>query len=54
MDDLYLSLLRQGYKHYHIDNEMDIWHYLRLISKSTSEDSKQESQENYTPMENII
>ncbi|HDR7777686.1 MULTISPECIES: hypothetical protein [Bacillus cereus group] len=34
MDELYLSLLRQGYKHHHIDNEMDIWHYLKLNQKS--------------------
>lgn len=54
MDDLYLSLLRQGYKHYHIDNEMDIWHYLRLISKSSNENQLQDNQDNYTPMENII
>lgn len=34
MDELYLSLLRQGYKHHHIDNEMDIWHYLKLNQKN--------------------
>ena len=38
MDELYLSL-RQGYKHHHIDNEMDIWHYLRLNQKYREQES---------------
>ncbi|EMY8532952.1 TPA: hypothetical protein ACGW5B_000565 [Bacillus paranthracis] len=58
MDELYLSLLRQGYKHHHIDNEMDIWHYLKLNQKSREQgDSNSEnasSNEIEVPAENII
>lgn len=58
MDELYLSLLRQGYKHHHIDNEMDIWHYLKLNQKSREQgDSNGEnasSNEIEVPAENII
>ncbi|MGN4587151.1 hypothetical protein [Bacillus cereus group sp. MYBK228-1] len=58
MDELYLSLLRQGYKHHHIDNEMDIWHYLKLNQKSREQgDSNSEnasSNEIAVPAENII
>ncbi len=58
MDELYLSLLRQGYKHYHIDNEMDIWHYLKLNQKNREQgDSNREnasSNEIEVPAENII
>ncbi|WP_242145884.1 MULTISPECIES: hypothetical protein [unclassified Bacillus cereus group] len=58
MDELYLSLLRQGYKHHHIDNEMDIWHYLRLNRKMReNEDTNNEgsnSNEIEVPAENII
>ncbi|MEW4237167.1 hypothetical protein Q0N71_31020 [Bacillus thuringiensis] len=58
MDELYLSLLRQGYKHHHIDNEMDIWHYLRLNQKyreqGESNSKRQNSNEIEVPAENII
>ena len=56
MDELYLSLLRQGYKHYHIDNEMDIWHYLRLTQKERSQDNSNNENPNEieVPAENII
>lgn len=58
MDELYLSLLRQGYKHHHIDNEMDIWHYLRLNQKyreqGESNSQNQSSNEIEVPAENII
>ncbi|WP_196470874.1 hypothetical protein [Bacillus sp. SRB1LM] len=58
MDELYLSLLRQGYKHHHIDNEMDIWHYLKLNQKNRElGDSNREnasSNEIEVPAENII
>ncbi|MDY0852847.1 hypothetical protein SPE26_17815 [Bacillus thuringiensis] len=58
MDELYLSLLRQGYKHHHIDNEMDIWHYLRLNRKyreqGESNSRNQNSNEIEVPAENII
>lgn len=58
MDELYLSLLRQGYKYHHIDNEMDIWHYLKLNQKNREQgDSNREnasSNEIEVPAENII
>ncbi|EEM21015.1 hypothetical protein ABEX41_08530 [Bacillus tropicus] len=58
MDELYLSLLRQGYKHHHIDNEMDICHYLKLNQKNREQgDSNREnasSNEIEVPAENII
>ncbi|WP_180232210.1 hypothetical protein [Bacillus toyonensis] len=56
MDELYLSLLRQGYKHHHIDNEMDIWHYLRLTQKERSQDNSNNENPNEieVPAENII
>lgn len=56
MDELYLSLLRQGYKHHHIDNEMDIWHYLRLMQKERSEENSNNENPNEieVPAENII
>ncbi|MDH2890632.1 hypothetical protein ACQVUL_05725 [Bacillus cytotoxicus] len=56
MDELYLSLLRQGYKHHQIDNEMDIWHYLRLNQKNSQQGNveKENSNEIYVPAENII
>ncbi len=58
MDELYLSLLRQGYKHHHIDNKMDIWHYLKLNQKNREQgDSNREnasSNEIEVPAENII
>ncbi|MBG9500348.1 hypothetical protein ABE44_15015, partial [Bacillus thuringiensis] len=58
MDELYLSLLRQGYKHHHIDNEMDIWHYLRLNQKYREQDyynsGNQNLNEMEVPAENII
>ncbi|MEH7220326.1 MULTISPECIES: hypothetical protein [Bacillus cereus group] len=58
MDELYLSLLRQGYKHHHIDNEMDIWHYVRLNRKQREQDHSnvedKNSNEIEVPAENII
>ncbi|ABA46387.1 hypothetical phage protein [Bacillus phage Gamma isolate d'Herelle] len=58
MDELYLSLLRQGYKHHHIDNEMDIWHYLRLNRKMHENGNENyegsNSNEIEVPAENII
>ncbi|MEB8794045.1 hypothetical protein P4H23_29710, partial [Bacillus cereus] len=58
MDELYLSLLRQGYKHHHIDNEMDIWHYLRLNQKYREQDHSNSGNQNLNemevPAENII
>ncbi|AGE76376.1 hypothetical protein DF16_orf03962 [Bacillus thuringiensis serovar kurstaki str. YBT-1520] len=47
-----------GYKHHHIDNEMDIWHYLRLNQKYREQDpsnsGNQNSNEIEVPAENII
>ncbi|MGG2938351.1 hypothetical protein ABEO66_30345 [Bacillus pacificus] len=58
MDELYLSLLQQGYKHHHIDNEMDIWHYLRLNRKMRENGNENQegsnSNEIEVPAENII
>lgn len=58
MDELYLSLLCQGYKHHHIDNEMDIWHYLRLNQKYREQDHYNSGNQNLNemevPAENII
>ncbi|PFB44179.1 hypothetical protein CN404_29880, partial [Bacillus thuringiensis] len=56
MDELSLSLLRQGYKHHHIDNEMDMWHYLRLMQKERSQENPSNGSANEieVPAENII
>ena len=57
MDELYL-FITSGYKHHHIDNEMDIWHYLRLNQKYREQDhsnsGNQNSNEMEVPAENII
>ncbi|MEB9782374.1 hypothetical protein P4K16_31035, partial [Bacillus cereus] len=53
-----LKLMGMGYKHHHIDNEMDIWHYLRLNQKYREQDpsnsGNQNSNEIEVPAENII
>ncbi|WP_332299190.1 hypothetical protein [Bacillus anthracis] len=50
--------MRQGYKHHHIDNEMDIWHYLRLNRKMHENGNENyegsNSNEIEVPAENII
>ncbi|EAO51322.1 Phage protein [Bacillus thuringiensis serovar israelensis ATCC 35646] len=41
----------QGYKHHHIDNEMDIWHYLRLNQKYREQDHSNSGNQNSNEME---
>lgn len=50
IDELYLSLLKNDYKLNEID-EMDIWHYLRLIKKNEEIEERKKAEATIAKMD---
>jgi hypothetical protein len=50
IDELYLSLFKQDYKLPQID-EMDLWHYLRLIRKHAEIEERKEAEKTIAQMD---
>ena len=50
VDELYLSLMKQEYKHPQID-EMDLWHYLKLARKHAEKEEQKEREATIAQMD---
>jgi hypothetical protein len=50
IDELYLSLMKQNYKLNQID-EMDLWHYLKLVRKHAEIEERKQAEATIAQMD---